>query len=163
MIQFDVTGTEFLDLFSGSGGIGIEALSRDAVRAVFVDNSPKAVKVIQENLVHTRFTEQALVIPSDYMSAISRLEGKGYHFGIVFMDPPYGQGLERKAMQLLKNRDYVGPDTLFIIEAALEDDLSEIEDYGYVLLREKTYKTNKHVFFALKEDRPDSTGEGTIG
>lgn len=148
MLQFEVPGIDFLDLFSGSGGIGIEALSRGSKRAVFVENNPKAVKCIEENVEHCKFQEQSLILSTDYMSDLNRLNGKGYHFGIVFMDPPYNKGFERKAMQLLHDMDYVDEDTIFIIEADILDDLADdIENMGYTLLREKTYKTNKHVFF----------------
>ncbi len=148
MLQFEVPGIDFLDLFAGSGGIGIEALSRGSRRAVFVENNPKAARCVQENIEHCRFEDRSLVLSTDYMSALNRLSGKGYHFGIVFMDPPYNRGFERKAMQLLHDMDYVDDNTIFIIEADLEDDLAdEIEQMGYSLQREKTYKTNKHVFF----------------
>ncbi len=148
MLQFEVPGIDFLDLFSGSGGIGIEALSRGSRRAVFVENNPKAVKCIEENVEHCKFQDQSLILSTDYMSALNRLNGKGYHFGIVFMDPPYNKGFERKAMQLLHDMDYVDENTIFVIEADLLDDLAEdIEKMGYSLQREKTYKTNKHIFF----------------
>lgn len=151
ILQFEVQGIDFLDLFAGSGGIGIEALSRGARHAVFVDSAPKSVRCIQENLEHCRFTENSMVIASDYLSALNRLRSLDYHFGIVFMDPPYNHGFERKAMQLLHEMDYIDEHTLFVIEADLEDDFAqEIEDFGYTLMREKMYKTNKHVFFRKK-------------
>ncbi len=148
MLQFEVPGIDFLDLFSGSGAIGIEAISRGSKRAVFVENNPKAVRCIQENIEHCKFTEQSLVMSQDYMSALNRLNGKGYRFGVVFMDPPYNHGFERKAMQLMHDMDYVDENTIFIVEADINDDLvDEITAFGYDLQREKTYKTNKHVFF----------------
>ena len=148
MLQFEVPGIDFLDLFSGSGGIGIEALSRGSKRAVFVENNSKAVACINDNIEHCKFADRSLVMSTDYMSALNRLNGKGYRFGIVFMDPPYNRGFERKAMQLIHDMDYVDEDTLFVIEADINDDLAdEISAMGYTLQREKTYKTNKHVFF----------------
>ena len=153
MIQFDVPGIDFLDLFAGSGGIGIEALSRGAKRAVFVDSQKAAASVIQENIAHCKFEKESLVLPTDYMTAINRLRGQGYHFGIVFMDPPYNRGLERKAMQLLHDMDYVDENTMFIIEADVNDDLSgDIEALGYTLDKEKLYKTNKHVYFHMEKE-----------
>lgn len=152
MIQFQVPGIDFLDLFAGSGSIGIEALSRGSKRAVFIDNSPKAARVIEDNLSHTGFDDRSLVIASDCLSALTRLKDKGYHFNIVFMDPPYNKGLERKAMQLIRTMDYIDENTTFIIEADIHDDLiDEIEQYGYELIREKNYKSNKHVFFRIKK------------
>ena len=92
ILQFEVQGIDFLDLFAGSGGIGIEAISRGARRAVFVDNAPKSIRCIEENLTHCKFTEEGVVIASDYMSALNRLRNAGYHFSVVFMDPPYNHG-----------------------------------------------------------------------
>ena len=102
ILQFEVQGIDFLDLFAGSGGIGIEAISRGARRAVFVDNAQKSIRCIEENLTHCKFTEEGVVIASDYMSALNRLRNAGYHFSVVFMDPPYNHGFERKAMDILE-------------------------------------------------------------
>lgn len=152
MIQFQVPGIDFLDIFAGSGSIGIEALSRGSKRAVFIENNMKAAKVIEENLEHTGFTDRSLVLSSECLSALTRLNDKDYHFNIVFMDPPYNKGLERKAMQLIRTMKYIDENTTFIIEADIQDDfVDEIESYGYELIREKTYKTNKHVFFRIKK------------
>ena len=151
IIRFRLEGCSFLDLYCGTGAIGIEAISRGARRAVFVDNAPKSIRCIEENLAHCKFTEEGVVIASDYMSALNRLRNAGYHFSVVFMDPPYNHGFERKAMDILHDMDYVDAHTLFIIEADLDDDLTEdIEALGYTLVREKLYKTNKHVFFRKK-------------
>ena len=150
MIQFDIPGIDFLDLFAGSGGIGIEALSRGARRAVFVDSNPKACACIRDNLEHTRLTDASEVIQSDFMSALSRLKNRDYHFGIVFMDPPYNSGMERKALRLIHDLDCVDTETLFIIEADINDDMSDLPELGYTITREKLYKTNKHVFLRKK-------------
>ena len=84
MLQSEIPGSRFLDLFSGSGGIGIEALSRGAESAVFVENSREAVSVIEENLRFTRFTEQAVLLKKDVFLAIDELERKGVSFDVVF-------------------------------------------------------------------------------
>ena len=78
----------FLDLFSGSGGIGIEALSRGAKEAVFVENNPKAMRCIKDNLRFTRLESRAATMTADVMNALYRLEGEKI-FDIIFMDPPY--------------------------------------------------------------------------
>ena len=87
MIHNDMPGCYFLDLFAGSGQIGLEALSRGASYAVFVENNKKAAACIEENIRFTKFTDKSKLIPSDVMSAISMLEGK-YRFDVIFMDPP---------------------------------------------------------------------------
>ena len=150
IIQFDLLDHDVLDLFSGSGALGIEALSRGAKRAVFCDSARQAVLCIEENLEKTRFKEQSLLLPGDYNAAINSLMRKDYHFGLVFMDPPYGRELAEKALIRLRDKSFVDKDTLFIVEAGLDEDFSGMEEEGYLILREKNYKSNKHVFLRLK-------------
>ncbi|MGN0376363.1 MAG: 16S rRNA (guanine(966)-N(2))-methyltransferase RsmD, partial [Suilimivivens sp.] len=92
MIQMDIPGSIFVDLFSGSGGIGIEALSRGARHAYFVENAKEAVSCIQENLVFTKFTDRATLLKQDVLSALSLISEK--EADIIFMDPPYQLGIE---------------------------------------------------------------------
>lgn len=146
MLSQDIYGSYFLDLFSGSGAIGIEALSRGAASACFVENNRQAVQCIKENLTKTKLLSQAVVLPVDCESAVSRLQSSGQHFDIVFMDPPYDQQLEKKMLGLMKEVSFIDEDTLIIIEASLETDFDWLEAYGYTLAKEKKYKTNKHVF-----------------
>ncbi|MDE6761204.1 MAG: 16S rRNA (guanine(966)-N(2))-methyltransferase RsmD [Lachnospiraceae bacterium] len=145
MIQDEIYDVCFLDLFSGSGGIGIEALSRGARRACFVEQSRAAVDVIKENLRYTHLEEQAEVLHCTAAAALKMLQGKDC-FDIVFMDPPYGRGLET---DILKNPVFyqiLQDKALIIIEADLDTKLREVELSGFRILREKIYKTNKHIF-----------------
>ena len=146
MLQTEIPGCYFLDLFSGSGAIGIEALSRGADKAVFIENNPDAVNCIRENLASTRLEENALVMGNDVIAGLKRLEGHNYRFDVVFMDPPYHQGLEQKVLEYLAASPMVTEDTLIIMEAALDTDFDWLEQAGYHLLKNKEYKTNKHVF-----------------
>lgn len=150
MLQNDIQGSSFLDLFSGSGAIGIEALSRGARSAVFVDNNREAIKCIEENLNHTKFTNQARVISSESVTALRRMEGKD-HFDIIFMDPPYEKELEREVLECLLNSDILTEDTIIIIEASKETTFDYLDDLGYICTKEKMYKTNKHVFLCRKD------------
>ena len=135
----------FIDLFSGSGGIGIEALSRGARKAVFVEKAPKAVACIKENLVKTKMENDAVVMASDAVSAIYRLDG-GEPADFIFMDPPYNQQLEQQVLEALKDSTLVDEYTTIIIEADLHTDFSYVEDLGYEITKQKKYKTNQHVF-----------------
>lgn len=135
----------FLDLFSGSGGIGIEALSRGAKEAVFVENNPKAMVCIKDNLKFTRLVSKAVTITTDVMDALYRMEGDKV-FDFIFMDPPYDRGLERKVLEYLSDSQLVYEDTVIIVEASRDTDFSYVEDLGLTVIREKVYKTNKHVF-----------------
>ena len=95
ILQPEIPGCRFLDLFSGSGGIGIEALSRGASYAVFVEKNPKAAACIRENLAFTKLAEDGKLLNMDVLQALRSLEGKGV-FDIIFMDPPYNNELERQ-------------------------------------------------------------------
>ena len=145
MIQNEVPGCRFLDLFAGSGGIGIEALSRGAVSAVFVESDRKASGCIRDNLSFTKLEENAVLMTADVFAALIRLEGQE-PFDIIFMDPPYGMLLEKRVLEALKGSSLVDEDTLIIIEASLDTDFFWLDENGYILEKEKCYKTNKHVF-----------------
>lgn len=143
----EIPDGDFLDLFSGSGGIGIEALSRGANRAYFVDNSRNAVKVIRENLAHTKMEERAEVIAYDAVSAIRMLESKHDAFDVIFMDPPYNREFEKEVLYALANSSLVGEDTLIVVESSLETEFDYIEQLPFYIHKVKEYKTNKHTFF----------------
>lgn len=145
MIQDELYDISFLDLFSGSGAIGIEALSRGARRACFVEQNKIAVDIIKENLMFTHLEEQAEVMNCTALSAVNRLQGKGL-FHVVFMDPPYGKNLE---IEILKNPAFyhiLQEKALIIVEADLKTNLYGDELQGFRILKEKIYKTNKHIF-----------------
>ena len=151
MIGADLIQTQFLDCFAGSGGIGIEALSRGASKAVFIEKNPKAVECIRQNLKTTHLEEKALVMSCDVISAITRLEGKEYLFDTVFMDPPYNCLWEKQVLTVLKDSNLINEDTLIIVEASLETDFSYVDSLGFEIVRNKEYKTNKHVFIKRKK------------
>lgn len=146
MLSQDIYGSNFLDLFSGSGAIGIEALSRGAASAVFVENNRQAVQCIRENLTKTKLLNEAVIMPVDCASAIKRLQDSHQHFDIVFMDPPYNRELEKEMLALMRNVSFIDEDTMIIIEASLETDFNWLEAYGYETAKIKKYKTNQHVF-----------------
>lgn len=101
IIQFEVPGAKVLDLFSGSGQLGIEALSRGASRATFVDMNRSAIAVVNENLEHVRLAENAVVKNED---SIGFLKTTRDVFDIALLDPPYGKGLIEKALPLLSEK-----------------------------------------------------------
>lgn len=145
MIAPSVFGSVFLDLFAGSGGIGIEALSRGAKKAVFVEKNPKAMACVKENLNYTKLSEKAMTMTKDVLTALYQLEGEKV-FDFVFMDPPYDQDLERQVLTYLSGSELIYEDTVIIVEASKHTDFSYLEDLGFTLIKEKEYKTNKHVF-----------------
>lgn len=145
ILQDRIPGAYFLDLFAGSGQIGLEALSRGASYAVFVESGKKQAACIEENIRFTRFEETTLLLQTDVSAGIARLEGR-YQFDLIFLDPPYRSGLEWTALSLLGQSSIVKPDALIIVEAALDQDFSDAASYALQVVREKKYKTNKHVF-----------------
>lgn len=145
MIASSVFGSKFLDLFSGSGAIGIEALSRGAKEAVFVESNPKAMACIRENLAATKLSRKAAMLTKDVMAALYQLEGEK-SFDYIFMDPPYHKDLEKKVLEYLAESSLVYEDTVIIVEAAKETDFSYLNELGFYMIKEKNYKTNKHVF-----------------
>ena len=145
MLQNDVPGCYFLDLFAGSGQIGLEAISRGALYAVFIENNRKAAKCIEDNIACTKFTKESRLLTTDVISGISSLEGK-YTFDIIFMDPPYNHEFETRVLEYLSSSPMVTEDTLIIIEASKETDFDWLSDAGFHMIKEKVYKTNKHIF-----------------
>lgn len=150
MINPYIYDCRFLDLFSGSGGIGIEALSRGAREAVFVEKNPKAMNCIKDNLQFTRLADRADTMQMDVIAALSRLDG-ARQFDYIFMDPPYDQEWEKKVLAYLKDSKLLTQEGVIIVEASKETDFAYVEDMNYIVLKEKIYKTNKHVFLELKE------------
>lgn len=151
IIQMEIPGCRFLDLFAGSGAIGIEALSRGAKEAVFVENQRKAAACIQENLRFTRLSDRARVLTGEASLAVGQLEG-GPKFDIIFMDPPYDQGLEQPVFAALRNSHLLDADTTIILENSRNSDIDWIEDSGFTIERIKTYKTNRHLFLSRLGD-----------
>ena len=136
---------EFLDLFAGSGGIGIEALSRGAKEAVFVEKNSKAMECIKENLKFTRLEKKGITLTKDVLNALNQLEGDKV-FDYIFMDPPYDQGLEQQVVEYLTRSSLADEYTVIVIEASLETDFSWLEAAGFHAYKYKKYKTNQHVF-----------------
>lgn len=150
MITPYIYGCHFLDLFAGSGGIGIEALSRGAAEAVFVEKNPKAVSCIKDNLTFTKLGKNASVMQMDIIAALSRMEGEK-QFDYIFMDPPYDQEWERKVLEYLADSSLLADEGVIIVEASKATDLSYAEELGFTIIKEKVYKTNKHIYLEAAE------------
>ena len=144
MIQGDIPGCIFIDLFAGSGGIGIEALSRGAFHAYFVENGKDAAACIQENLSFTKFKDSATLLKQDVFAALSAIREK--EADIIFMDPPYESGIYKMLLQALSAQPYVTENTLLIMEAKKDTGFEFAKEAGFEVIKEKIYKTNKHVF-----------------
>ena len=148
IIQNEVPGSIFVDLFAGSGGIGIEALSRGASKAYFIENAQVAYRCILENLKTTHFEDVATVLKQDVVLGLRNIREK--EADIIFIDPPYHGELYERTLSQLSQMDYVTENTMIIVEASKDFDMSFAEDYGFEVRRVKDYKTNKHVFLYRK-------------
>ena len=133
ILQFDIEGRRVLDLFAGSGQLGIEALSRGAAQAVFVDASRESVELVKRNLQHTKLDKQARVVSSD---AIAFLQGKHEPFDIALLDPPYRKDLIEQALPLMAR--VMKPTGLIVCEHPTDEPLPDeagpfrrLRDYRY--------------------------------
>lgn len=144
-IQFDIQGRKFLDLFAGSGQLGIEALSRGAESAVFVDSSRKAVDIIRKNLANTGFYDRAEVLHTDGLSYLSMT---GEQFDIVYLDPPYSTGVLQEVLPKVVEK--VKKTGMIIVENPEKEEI--FEKYGeFMLDRQKHYGKIKITMYRHKD------------
>ena len=130
-----IPGCRFLDLYAGSGSIGIEALSRGASSAVFVE---------KENLEFTKLTEGATLIRGDVNSVLGRLGSE--KFDVIFMDPPFNHGLEKETLGILSGLDILEEDGLIVVEASPKTDFSYLDELGFEKFKERRYGMSQHIF-----------------
>ncbi len=131
---FNILGAEVhdarvLDLFAGTGALGIEALSRGAGRAVFVEYHKSALQVLERNLAECGLTEVSRVLPLPADRAVLRLAEAGEQFSLVFLDPPYGQGIPDRILASLARVSLVAPDGQIIVEHSRREDLAAVYRY----------------------------------
>jgi len=132
ILQFDIEGRRVLDLFAGTGQLGIECLSRGAKEAVFIDQSRDAVKIVKENLKACGFS--APVLQQD---AISYLNACG-KFDLIFVDPPYDAGLYKTVLEKINSIDILSEGGIILCESRRETDMPEMQA-PYYLRKEYRY------------------------
>jgi len=135
VIQFDVAGRSVLDLFAGSGALGIEALSRGAENAVFVDERSDCIDTVLENLGKTGLAEKARAIKADFISVLRKLQGE--KFSLVFLDPPYRAGYYEKALSALIEYALLMEDAIVVMEKDADENIA-IPAY-FEAFKEKRY------------------------
>jgi len=141
-----VEGSRFLDLFAGTGSVGIEALSRGASFAVFVDESREAVKLIERNLQELGLTSRAEILQDDVFRALERLHRRGEPFDLVFVGPPYGQELAHKALERLGELSLLRDEAVVVTEIFKKETLED--RYGSLaLVDERAYGDNVLKFY----------------
>jgi 16S rRNA (guanine966-N2)-methyltransferase len=120
-----IAGSDVLDIFAGSGSLGIEALSRGAASAVFIDKSPECCSVIRDNLAHTKLANHAEVYCIDYIRGIERLHRDGRKFDLIMMDPPYNKNFIQEALKLMISNDIMKDNSIIVTEHSASDTLPE--------------------------------------
>lgn len=138
----------FLDLFSGSGAIGIEALSRGAKDATFVDSDINSINTIKSNITLSKFEEKSTVYNLDALDAINKLHINNKKFDIIFLDPPYDKGLLLPALKKIEQANLLKEDGFIICEQHIDE--SEIHLDKLYTYRVKEYKITKMSFLEYK-------------
>jgi len=148
-----IAGARFLDLFCGSGAIGIEALSRGAVEAVFADSSKDATHALTANLTRAKLTGRVMHMCA--LAAVSVLGKEGRGFDVIFMDPPYGQGLLAPALDALAKSGLVLPESIVIAEAHVDEE--EPQHVPLVLDDTRIYGNTRLLFYSRLLREPAKT------
>ena len=146
IIQFDIPAASVLDLFGGTGQLGIEALSRDAKRAVFVDEREDACKLIRENLKRTKLEQMGKVVRSDYLAYLRSCREK---FDIIFLDPPYAEVFLENSLKMITEIDILQSGGIIVAERPLGKELPWEFD-GFV--RSKDYKYGKTLITIYRKE-----------
>ena len=146
IVQFELAGAKVLDLFGGTGQLGIEALSRGAACAVFVDSREDACKLIRENLRRTKLEQQGKVVRSDYLEYLKRCKDS---FDIIILDPPYAEVFLENALKMLTEIDILQSGGIIIAERPFGKDLPwDFEGFT----RSRDYKYGKTLITLYRKD-----------
>jgi len=137
MLQDRVRGAQVLDLFAGTGSLGLEALSRGAVRAVFVEQDPRAVRALRANITRSGLQDRAEVIPADVRRAVPVLSRRGEAFDLILLDPPYGTGLAQRTVEAVARSGLLRPGGVIVAESGAQEAIRPPE--GYEVIRDRTY------------------------
>ena len=149
----DIPGSRFLDLFAGAGAIGIEALSRGAKEARFIEKSKEACEIIKANLDFTKLSDGGHIHCRDVSDGILELNGSGA-FDVIFMDPPYGKGYGPEVLSLISRTDLADEYTIVVLEEDLSDEFEPGDVIsGFEITRIKKYRSNRHIFLKRKADK----------
>jgi 16S rRNA (guanine(966)-N(2))-methyltransferase RsmD len=136
ILQDEIVGKVVLDLFAGTGNLGIEALSRGAKKTIFVEKGRQALRLIQRNLTQFGLEERSEILPKDANRAIGILKQKGESFDLILMDPPYQKGLIQKTLMKLNSHQIYHKDSILVIEHNRREPLSTVME-GWNLIRQR--------------------------
>ncbi len=132
-----IEGARVLDLFAGTGRLGIEALSRGAQDAVFVERDARNVGVIRDNLAAAGFAARGAVRRGDALAALRALAAEGRRYDLIVLDPPYGRDLQRETLRRVAGTNVLAPGGLVVVEGHWRDDPGDVD--GLVRIRSSRY------------------------
>lgn len=150
IIRDKVIDCIFVDLFAGSGAVGLEALSRGAKFAIFIEKNFYVCKIIKQNLKTLGIPDnKSLVICDDSISGLKKLEKKGYDFDIIFIDPPYYEKQIEPCLNFMRSGNLLTPSSIIILQYP-KDDIVDIN--GFTKIKEKRYGRNMLSFITRSEN-----------
>jgi len=149
ILQDCFRGQYVLDLFAGTGALGIEALSRGARKAVFIEESRHSLVALRRNIEECRLKEEVEILPREVQVGIRILQGRGESFQLIFLDPPYGKGLAGITLRSLAQSSIVAPGALIVAEHSLTESLDSITSFQ--MLDERKYGRTRVSF--LRSDK----------
>lgn len=162
MIQFDIEGRNVLDLFAGSGQMGLEALSRGAAKATFIDISRDAANIVISNAKKTKLFEKCRVSVSDYTPFLKGVKGKE-KYDIIFLDPPYGMNSLSDVLRKIRNADVCANGCTIICESSNPDIFSDAEGLGldeyYEIIKSNKYSKTYIMLLRVKNTGDESESE----
>lgn len=151
ILNFKIQDAVVLDLFSGSGALSIESLSRGAKKVVLCDNSPKAINIIKKNIEKTKTEDRATVLHMDFQKALNELKSKKMKFDIIFLDPPYESDFAEKAAKQIAEFELLEKDGIIILETDdTEKVLKNIKEESLDLYDTRKYGRVSLLFYSIK-------------
>lgn len=142
--------SQVLDLFAGSGALGIEALSRGASQAVFCDNSLDSIKIIKSNIEKARVADRSQIVSGDFKRCLRDMEAKNQSFDMIFVDPPYYEGLFEEVLDTIRSCKILKKDGIVIVEHDAKKPIGQVE--GLEVYKEKKYGITMLTFYCLEDD-----------
>jgi len=143
VLQNDIIEANFLDLFAGSGIIGIEAASRNAKEVIFIEKNPKHYKLLKENLKTINFNNKTFL--ADSVALIEKFEEN--YFDIIYSDPPYKTDLNNKILKIISQKNLLKNNGWLILECSKDEDFTaDIKNNGFEIIKEKTYGDTKVIY-----------------
>lgn len=123
ILAADIPDAVVLDLFAGTGNLGIEALSRGAASVKFVDKSPESISIIKENLKNTKLESKSIVILGEVLTILKKIAASDEKYNIIFMDPPYNKNLIEETLNIIAKNDIIKENGIIVVERSVKDDV----------------------------------------